>query len=77
MAISNIRNNYFKKPRRNVNMYVIYIRHRHERLFFPKTDVHGNCVGYPTKGKAAADLYECRQMNGKRNAYLQRVGPIC
>ena len=71
------KSNYFTKPRRNVNLWVIYIKIPCEKLFFPITDVHGSAVAYGSKKSAGPALYEAKRMNGKRNAYLQRVGPIC
>lgn len=76
--ISSRRNNYFTKGRkRGRNMWLIYMRYAGEKLYFPKTDVHGQAIAYPTKTSASADLYNFREIHGKRNAYLQKVGPIC
>ena len=58
-------------------MWIVYIRYAGEKLFFPKCDVHGCATAYPTKKSAAAALYEAKQYQGRKNAYLQKVGPIC
>jgi hypothetical protein len=71
----NKRNNYFMKPRRSVNMWVIYVKRTGEKLYFAQTNHHGEITAYGSKSSAAAALYEVRQYIGK--AYLQRVGPIC
>jgi hypothetical protein len=69
------RNNYFSKPRRSVNMWVIYVKRTGEKLYYPVTDVHGAAFAYGSKRSAAGDLYNTRKYIGQ--AYLQRVGPIC
>lgn len=75
--LSSKRNNYFAKGRkRGRNMWLIYMRYSDEKLYFPKTDVHGQAIAYPTKAKAAPDFYNFSQLHGKRNCYLQKVGPI-
>jgi hypothetical protein len=45
--------------------------------FYPHTDVHGNATAYATRKSAGSDLFRLKELNGKRNAYLQRYVPGC
>lgn len=71
------RNNYFSKPRRSVNMWVIYVKLPGERLFFPEVGCSGVMIAFPSKKSAELALQRRRLAFGERNAYLQKVGPIC
>ena len=70
----NKRNNYFSKPRRSRNMWVIYVKLPGEKLFFPEVGLAGRW--FPSKSTAKLALRDRKQRYGERNAYLQKVGPI-
>lgn len=65
--------------RMSFRMFVIFVRHvplKGRPIFVPRVDIHGHAIAYPSKASAAADLYNLRTYNGKRNVTLLKVGRI-